>query len=617
MIEAAPWVSGLLSRALGVIGAAVLKSGTENVDARGVTAPATAKGSSGTPPANALTRAMIPARFVSPGDRVRRTFQAESPATGAPAGPKIEVSTPEDASDAAVAAWSAFHGLLDIDAAERATMLETIADAIHGLGDDLVKLAASETGFSTVRIVAERERMMQTLRMFAGAVRSRRLDRPSIDTAEPSRRPLPKPDLRRMRRGVGPVAIFGPANQPITGGALGADAVSALAAGCPIICKSHPEHPLTDAMVARVAMEACKAAGSPPGLVTLLHADEAGQEELAWALVGHPCVRGVAFTGSREGADVLSSIVAQRAPTTMLSASIGTINPVFVLPGVMESNASTIAERLFQSCTNVAGQTCTRPSVVVVQRGAEGEVFARQLASLFDQMPAGKMRGPRLRRRFLERVESCLDTKGVRLEGGAFHTGEDTQGGPAAVNGCLLRCNAETFVREDGLRDEVFGPAMLLVVADDAAQMLTAASAVGGALTASIWMGATDGNTGRRLAASLEHRAGRLVFNATPTGLELCPSLVHGGPYPASLGVAGTAVGPDAAERWLRDVAYQNAPEAMLPKELRTANPLAVARLMNGVLIDPAADEAEAAEDAKAEDDAAAQTPPSPPTRAA
>ncbi|GIW74709.1 MAG: hypothetical protein KatS3mg103_1231 [Phycisphaerales bacterium] len=173
-----------------------------------------------------------------------------------------------------------------------------------------------------------------------------------------------------------------------------------------------------------------------------------------------------------------------------------------------------------------------------------------------------------------------------------FHAPQEA-GGPAVVHGVLLRCAVETFVREAVLREEVFGPAMLLVVADDAAGMLDAACAVGGALTGSIWMGASDGSVGRRLAATLEHRVGRLVFNATPTGLELCPSLVHGGPYPAALGFGTTAVGPDAAERWLRDIAYQNAPEAMLPKALRTGNPLGLVRLVNGVLEDPDAEPTE------------------------
>lgn len=476
---------------------------------------------------------------------------------------------------------------MDIDAPEHAAMLEAIADAIHGLGDDLVKLAANETGFSAVRIVAERERLMLTLRMFAGVVRSRRLDCASVDTAEPSRRPLPKPDLRRIRRGIGPVAIMGPANQPLTGGAMGADAVSALAAGCPIICKSHPEHPLTDAMVAHAALEACTSLGAPSGVVTLLHADEQGQEELLWALVGNPCVRGLAFTGSKAGADSVAAVIGGEAPGMAFSASIGSINPVFVLPGALEANGPTIAERLFQSCTNVAGQTCTRPSVVVLQRGAESEVFVRQLASLFDQMPAAKMRGPRLRGRFVEEVEARLDTKGVRLEGGSFHAPDTEDGKPAIVNGCLMRCAAEAFVREPMLREELFGPAMLLVMADDGPGVLTAASAIGGALTGSIWMGATDSNIGRRLAATLEHRVGRLVFNATPTGLELCPSLVHGGPYPASQGVDSTSVGPDAAGRWMRDVSYQNAPEAVLPKELRSGNPLGVTRFEDGKTVDP------------------------------
>jgi NADP-dependent aldehyde dehydrogenase len=517
----------------------------------------------------------------------RRTFQAVSPSTGTPGGPAVEVSTPVDASAAATAAWAAYHGMMQLDAQEHAALLEGIAEAIHGLGEDLVKLAAHETGFSAVRIVAERERLMLTLRLFAGVVRSRRLECPSIDTAEPSRRPLPKPDLRRIRRGIGPVAIFGPANQPLTGGAMGADAVSALAAGCPIICKSHPEHPLTDAMVALAASGVCARLGAPEGLVTLLHADERGQSDLLAALVGHPCVRGLAFTGSKLGADSILSVVAREAPGTVLSASIGSINPVFVLPGALEANGPTIAERLFQSCTNVAGQTCTRPSVVVLQRGGESEVFVRQLASMFDQMPAAKMRGPRLRHRFVREVEARLDTKGVRLEGGAFHAPEADDGKPAIVNGLLMRCAAETFVREPMLREEVFGPAMLLVMADDSAGVLASASAIGGALTGSIWMGATDGNVGRRLAATLEHRVGRIVFNATPTGLELCQSLVHGGPYPASHGVDMTSVGPDAAVRWMRDVSYQNAPEAVLPKALRTGNPLGVSRCEDGELVTP------------------------------
>lgn len=529
---------------------------------------------------------MIPAAFAPPPAGARRTFQALSPATGTPSGPRVEVSTTQEVSAAAMAAWAAYHGMMEFDAGDRADLLESIADAVHGLGDELVKQAANETGFSAVRIVAERERLMAVLRMFARAVRDRVFDHSSIDTAEPSRRPLPKPDLRRFRRAIGPVAIFGPANQPLTGGALGADAVSALAAGCPIICKSNPEHPTTDAMVARVAMEACRAAGAPEGLVTLVHADGAAQAGLLETLVEHPCVRGVAFVGSKDGADAVAGVIARRSPGMAFSASIGTISPVFVLPGALETIGPTIAERLFQSCVNVGGQTCTRPSVVLVQRGADAEVFVKQLASMFDQMPAAKLRGPRLRERFMRAVEARLDTKGVRLEGGSFHASEHEEGKAAMVNGCLMRCAGQVFEREELLREEVFGPAMLLVMADDGAGLLASAGAIGGALTGSIWMGATDGNVGRRLAGMLEHRVGRLVFNATPTGLELCPSLVHAGAYPASQGVPATAVGPDAALRWMRDVSYQNAPEAVLPKELRSGNPLGVRRLEDGVMVD-------------------------------
>ncbi|MEO1009211.1 MAG: aldehyde dehydrogenase family protein [Planctomycetota bacterium] len=531
-------------------------------------------------------RSLIPEAF-RPDEPGKATFQARNPATGSLL-PTVACSASSDEVRAAGdAAWAAFQDALRMDDEQRALMLEEIANAVRLLGDDLTKLATKETGFSAVRIVAERERLVATLRMFAGLVRARPWSDPSIDTAEPSRRPLPKPDLRRVRRPLGPVVVLGPANQPLTAGCLGADAASVLAAGCPIVAVAHHEHPMTDAMIAGAAIDACRHAGAPEGMVTLLHAAEDRVGGVVDELVEHHAIRGVAFTGRRRTADRIAQRVAAYAPGVRLHASIGTINPVFVLPGALESNTDGVAERLFRACTNVAGQTCTRPSVVVVPRGAPGQKFVGQLASLFDQLPASRMRSLRVRTSFLEELGRCLDTPGVRLEGGSHYAQEAEADGPATAHGCLLRCSAGVFADSRTLHDEMFGPVLLAVVADDEEDLLGAAASVGGALTASMWMSSSDSKLCHKLAAILEHRAGRLVFNASPTGLELCTSLVHAGPYPASLGEGRTAVGPAAATRWLRDVSYQNAPEALLPRELRTANPLEIPRIVNGELIDP------------------------------
>jgi len=541
----------------------------------------------------AIQGQFVPAAFAPKDGGHRRTFSAMDPNTGEPTGPQIEVASVHDVDAAATAAWAASGAMQGVDGPARASMLEAMAGAIAALGEPLVALARRETGLSAVRIVAERERLVTNLRRCAELAASRSLVDASIDTAEPSRRPLPKPDMRRMRRPIGPVAVFGPANQPLTGGALGADSASALAAGCPVIIKSHPEHPMTDALIARAAMEGARAAGAPEGLITLLHADALGEADVLVGLVRHACVRGIAFTGSRRVADEVADVVASYAPGTRLCASIGTINPVFVLPGAIEAGGASIAERLFQACTNVAGQTCTRPSVVVAPRGGQGESFAQQLSTLFDQMPAARMRSLRLRTRYLSDIGRCLDARGVRLEGGSHDSRDAGAGGPAIAHGCLLRTGARQFAEQAALHEEVFGPAMLLVMADGPEEVVAAGAAIGGALTGSIWMGSADGQLGRRLASLLEHRVGRLVFNATPTGLELCHALVHGGPYPASLGAARTAVGPDAAARWMRDVCYQNAPEAVLPRELRGANPLGLTRVVNGVATPPADREGE------------------------
>lgn len=523
-----------------------------------------------------------PPTQVDPGS----VFRGIDPVTGRELPTPFVPARPEDVDAAAWAAWQAFYAIGDRSPTDRAGLLEAIADAVTELGDALIAVASDETGLGPARLVSERDRTVGTLRMFAQEVRAGDWVGATIDTGQPSRRPIPKPDLRRMLRPLGPVAVFGAGNFPLAYSTAGGDTASALAAGCPVVVKGHPGHPGTGELVAASVIRAIQRNGFPPGTFSFLHSAAAGSTRemaLGEQLVKHPCIRAVGFTGSFGGGTALARAAASRPDPVPVHAEMGSVNPVFVLPDAAASQGSSVAERLVASITNSNGQMCTRPGLVFGVRAAPFEAFVQALAAGLERTPPQPMLNRRGRTNFGRRADEVLRVAGVELRAGSAESlkPEGAQG-PVRAAPLLFQTAFETFRRVPTLHEEVFGPAVIVVVCDGEGQLFDAAASIQGSLTGTIWAGDGDGPAAHRLQAVLEQRVGRLIFNGVPTGVEVGPAMVHGGPFPATNQPQWTAVGPCSIQRWCRPVCYQNAPDAFLPAELRNANPLGIRRLVDG-----------------------------------
>jgi alpha-ketoglutaric semialdehyde dehydrogenase len=487
-------------------------------------------------------------------------------------------------------AWQAFHWMQERPATDRARLLELIAQKILDLGEDLLGLATDETGLGPARLVSERERTVGQLRMFANLVRKGDWVQASIDTGQPSRRPLPKPDLRRLLRPLGPVAVFGASNFPLAYSTAGGDTASALAAGCPVVVKGHPSHPGTGELVGQAITQAVADAGFDPGTFSFLHAGGGRELAIGQQLVRHPAIRAVGFTGSFSGGMALARIGAERADPIPVFAEMGSTNPVFLLPHALETLLSDLAERLYASVTASNGQMCTCPGLIFAPKGDGCEAMLRILSKSMNEAQPQTMLNPRVRHTFAKRAGDVAAVNGVEFRGGsplAAHRSaegaeEHRAGEPIRCSPALLRCTFETFRKNPTLHEEVFGPLAIVVVCEGEQQLVDAAAMIQGTLTGTIWAGQNDSDLARRIQTILEQRVGRLIYNGVPTGVEVCPSMVHGGPYPATNQPQSTAVGSFAITRWTRPICYQNTPESMLPPELRNANPLQIRRLVNG-----------------------------------
>jgi 2,5-dioxopentanoate dehydrogenase len=520
-----------------------------------------------------------------------RKFYAVDPQTGRELPTLFLAASQQDVDRAAWSAWDASHSMMERPAGgggDRAALLETIAARIMDLGDELLGVASDETGLGPARLVSERERTVTTLRMFADVARRGEWVEATIDTGQASRRPMPKPDVRRMLRPLGPVAVFGAGNFPLAYSTAGGDTASALAAGCPVIVKGHPGHPGTGELVAQAIAAAVRECGFHPGTFSYLHAG--GQHELAIGqrLVQHPAVRAVGFTGSLSGGMALDRLARERRDPIPVFAEMGSTNPVFVLPGALKEQADLIAERLAGSATASGGQMCTCPGLVFGIKGGALEPLLSAMSKGFDGAPPVTMLNPRTRQNYVRRMMAVGGSPGVALRAGACGDGMDPRSdasldsGPVRSTSALFSTSFDVFRRDEGLRDEVFGPATLFVKCESEQQMLEAAASVQGSLTATIWASGDDARLARRLHQILEQRVGRLIYNGVPTGVEVCNAMVHGGPYPATNQQHTTAVGMYAIKRWARPVCYQNAPDGLLPPELRNGNPLKVRRLVDG-----------------------------------
>ncbi len=479
--------------------------------------------------------------------------------------------------DAAVRmAVKAFDSCREKSFGERASLLEAIAVEIFATGDFLIERCMAETALPEARLTGERMRTVNQLKLFASVVREGLWLDARIDTAIPDRQPAPKPDIRQMQLPLGPVGVFGASNFPLAFSVAGGDTASALAAGCPVIVKAHPLHPGTSEIVGQAILRAIKNSGMPDGLFSMIHGKS---NRVGMALVRHPDVKAIGFTGSFRGGKALFDAANQREIPIPVFAEMGSVNPVFILPGAMKRQAEDIARGMVQSFTLGVGQFCTNPGLVISQSGDDSEKFIEQLSRLSADTPAGTMLSEGIKSGFLDGAERLKNSKGVMM----LAEGKD----PERENSARARVFATTgqvFLDNPQLAEEVFGPSTLGVQSRSRQEMIEIARKMGGHLTATLHGTEEDLEEYRELVKVLETKVGRLIFNGYPTGVEVCHSMVHGGPFPATTAAQSTSVGTAAIRRFSRPFCYQDFPQSSLPAALKDENPLNIWRLVNGEL---------------------------------
>ncbi|MCS6817179.1 MAG: aldehyde dehydrogenase (NADP(+)) [Blastocatellia bacterium] len=519
---------------------------------------------------------LIGSRHGAPGGTL---FFAINPATGEQLDPPFHSAHLFEVDEAAQLAARAFATYSRMSGRQRARFLRQIAENIEALGDMLLDRVEQETALPRTRLQAERARTCFQLRLFADLVEEGSWVDARIDRADPYRQPIPKPDVRSMMHPLGPVAVFGASNFPLAFSVAGGDTASALAAGNPVIVKAHPAHPGTSELVGRTILEAARACAMPEGVFSLLF--DAGIE-IGRALVKHPSVKAVAFTGSRAAGLALMMEAASRPDPIPFYAEMSSINPIFILPGALRERGEQIAIGLHASVTLGAGQFCTKPGIVVIEEGSTSSSFVEKLATLMAEASTFTLLTPGIcatyRRTIEERARHTVIT--LIAPRPDVPLGLESKG--CHVRAALFQTDARSYLVHPDLSQEIFGPATLLVTYSHREQLLDIARQMEGQLTASIHGTEEDLLAFRDLIAILETKVGRLIFNGFPTGVEVCHAMVHGGPFPATSDGRSTSVGTRAIYRFTRPVCYQNFPNTALPDELKDENPLGIWRLVDG-----------------------------------
>jgi NADP-dependent aldehyde dehydrogenase len=514
----------------------------------------------------------------TPGQSGGKTFKAFSPSTGTTLEPGFHEASAEEVDRAMNAAADAFADYRNRSPEERARFLETIADQIEALGDSLIERASAETGLPAGRITMERGRTCGQLRLFAKVVREGSWVDARIDTALPNREPLPRPDIRRMLRPLGPVVVFGSSNFPLAFSTAGGDTASAFAAGCTVVVKAHRAHPGTGELVGGAINRAASACGLPAGVFSMIHG---GGSTIGVAMVEHPAAAAVGFTGSQFAGRALFNAAAARAHPIPVFAEMSSLNPVFLLPDAVASRGESIAQGLLASFTLGVGQFCTKPGLIFALQGAATDALITSLAKLVDAAPCGTMLTADIREAFEQNRTSVSSVAGVKTVATASAAAET---GRTEARPSVSITAASRFLDSPELATEAFGPFTLVVVAKDMDEMLACANAMEGQLTATLQASDTDLANAAALIAAAERFAGRLIINGYPTGVEVCPAMNHGGPYPATTDARFTSVGTAAMLRFARPVCYQDFADALLPAELKNGNPGSIQRMVNGEL---------------------------------
>lgn len=511
-----------------------------------------------------------------PGQAGGSVFWTLNPATGQRLTPDFHSASAAEVDHALKESAAAFADYSARAPAERAAFLDAIATELEGLGEALLQRAHQETGLPLARITGERGRTCAQLRLFASLVREGSWVDARIDPALPQRQPLPRPDLRRVLVPLGPVVVFGSSNFPLAFSVAGGDTASAFAAGCTVVVKAHRAHAGTAELVGGAITRAAATCGLPPGVFSLIHGDGA---TVGIAMVKHPATAAVGFTGSRLAGRALFDAAAARSEPIPVFAEMSSLNPVFLLPRAVRERGAELAQGLLASFTLGVGQFCTKPGLVFLLRSPDSDAFMQKFSELVRAAPSGTMLTGGIREAFLKSRAKITSMVGVQpmVEATAAADPARTEAQPA-----FALARGRRFLDHPELATEAFGPFTLVVIAETEDELKACAAALEGQLTATVHGTAADLEHARPLLATLERKAGRLLINGFPTGVEVAPAMNHGGPYPATTDVRFTSVGTAAIYRFARPVCYQGYPDALLPAALQDANPLGLLRLVDG-----------------------------------
>lgn len=522
---------------------------------------------------------IIADKFMKSGSN---SFYAQNPTDGQQLATEFVEATDDEIDQAVKKAEEAFFIYRKKSDADRADFLDKIGEEIMNLGDALLERCHQETGLPLGRLTGERGRTVNQLKLFATLLRDGNWVDARIDTAVPDREPIPKPDIRQMQIALGPVGVFGASNFPLAFSVAGGDTASALAAGCTVVVKGHPAHPGTSELVGRAIAQAVKASDMPAGTFSLVQGQSV---EVGLGIVQHPLIKAVGFTGSFRGGKALFDAANQREEPIPVYAEMGSINPVFILPEALQQNRDKIAEGWVQSLTLGVGQFCTNPGVVVSEAAEETAQFLKTAEQSLQSLSTDAMLTAPIRDAYLSGVEQMGQTDEVT----ALAKSQQSEAATAA-EGHIFSTTAKNFLAHADLSEEVFGPSSLYIKAQSKQEMLEVAENLKGHLTATLHATDDDLEEYADLVAVLERKVGRLLVNGFPTGVEVCHSMVHGGPYPATTDARTTSVGTLAIKRFTRPIAYQNFPQSRLPLALRNKNELQIFRLVNGKLTNDAID---------------------------
>ncbi|MDT7830131.1 aldehyde dehydrogenase (NADP(+)) [Pricia sp. S334] len=483
-------------------------------------------------------------------------------------------ATKEEIDAAADKAQEAFQRYKSFSGEKKAEFLVAIAEEIEALGDPLIDTYIRESGLPEGRAKGERGRTMGQLRAFADLLREGSWVEATIDTAQPEREPMPKVDLRKMLVPIGPIAVFGASNFPFAFSTAGGDTASALAAGCPVIVKSHPLHSGTGELISSAIIKAAERTGMPDGVFSNLNSSgiEVGQR-----LVMHPKVKGVGFTGSIKGGTALYQLANERDEPIPVFAEMGSINPVVALPSALMDKGDDWAKQYAGSIMLGGGQFCTNPGLILGMESHSLDRFVDTLGKEIEQLEPTCMLHPDIHRNYEKGKQELSGEQGTHVV-----ADYESEVAPNVAQQKVLAVKGSDFLQNTKLHQEVFGPFSIVVRCKDAGELEKVLNKLEGQLTGTILGSADEVVKHDTVVDALRSKVGRIIFNGVPTGVEVCPAMQHGGPFPASTDSRFTSVGTSAARRWVRPVAFQNWPAASLPDALKDANPLGISRIVDG-----------------------------------